>query len=119
MNSAKETPRAHLPDLAISLANYCIILSGLNRLEEALEVISEASKSYNELEKLRPGHWQQKLNYCAEVQEELIDRLNAPGRTTHIPTSVIHVKNSKKVYLHLAIVLGLLILIAILSIVAL
>ena len=116
---AKETPRAHLPDLAISLANYCIILSGLNRLEEALEVISEASKSYNELEKLRPGHWQQKLNYCAEVQEELIDRLNAPGRTTHIPTSVIHVKNSKKVYLHLAIVLGLLILIAILSTVAL
>lgn len=108
---AKEMPRAYLHDLAISLTNLCGILSGLSRLAEAIEIIGEAIRAYRQLDELRPGRWQEELDYCTRVQEQLFARLNTPGRTTPIASSHIQIKNRRNTYLYFVLLLIMLILI--------
>jgi tetratricopeptide (TPR) repeat protein len=55
---------AHLPDLASSLNNVAIWLTGLDRREEAWRAAEEAADVYRELVRLNPDAYQADLARC-------------------------------------------------------
>jgi tetratricopeptide (TPR) repeat protein len=107
---AAKTPLAYLSDLAITLTGYCTILKTLHRDEEALDAISEATNCYLDLDRRRPNLWQDDLDRCEEIKQELISRINSPSRNQNAAVKVIRIRPPRIVYLRLAfyvVILGL------------